>query len=833
MKPYIAILIDSFWEAVGNKVLWALLIGWTLILLALAPFGYITERNFRFSSFDIAKRESLIEELAKGTKGQGGRDVQAIAKELEPDFVKELQAAAASDAPARRIRDRQLSEALNHVLTSTKLYSEEAFPTAARRKRLEPLLAQSAESLSPKNLEQLNRELLQLAFPLDLNRARGEQLWIGYAGFKLGDPLGIGRREISEFVEPLLLNFIIKLGLGVVAIFVALIVTSSVIPDTFRSSSLHLLLSKPISRVWLFLWKFFGGCIFVFVNITFVLVGLYLIAGLRFELWNNGLLACIPLLMFVFVIFYSVSALAGLLWGNAIVCVVTCMIFWLFCFSIGFMRDIMRPQVEVNQQVSRVREIGQHVLTVNEQGKVGVWNSTYSVWQPATESGLQGQARTFGPIYDPQQNLIVIKSFFRLPFGELQAPSRKVSVIRLSESSSKLDQPTSESEIAPAPAADETIETNESDAHTAAPAIEESAEPVAGEAESVESNQPTNLSDAREKSLWNSDPGPALPEQLFELLEMDRKLIAVCRAGIYQLSLDKLEMKEVEQASVFGIKIPWIAGNAFEKVTPSDFYLADNTSAAVLSNESGIVIASSGKLDVLKFSGDKFVVEHSLTLSEAGLEGGLEGDGTEASLVQMNDNFCVLARDGLPLAVLDANLKLVGSVSMPASSKARQIAWLPGTNKLAIVTHTGELLQVDCDSLSLVSLNIPYAGKLTSVSWLDADRGWFGVMPNQAHLINVSERKVEQSCVPKSTTFELIYSWFINPLYLVNPKPSALDNTMSYLLSGDKTMTTQLVTRDLEAAQIKLQIWQPIFSNLAFVAVIMGISCIYVARKEF
>lgn len=796
MKPYIAILIDSFWEAVGNKVLWALLIGWTLILCALAPFGYITERSYRFSGFDVAKRGPIIEKLARGAKGQGAADIQAVARQLNPDFAKRLQDSSDSESSGRKVSDRDLAKELNRVLESTQLYSEEAFPTAGRRQRLEPLLSQAPESMSSQSLEQLNRELLQLAFPLELNRPRGEQLWIGYAGFKLGEPLGIGRREISMFVEPLLLNSIIKLGLGVVAIFVALIVTSSVIPDTFRSSSLHLLLSKPISRVWLFLWKFFGGCIFVLVNITFVLVGLFLIAGFRFDLWNYGLLACIPLLMFVFVIFYSVSALAGLLWGNAIVCVVSCMIFWLFCFSMGFMRELIRPQVEVNQQISRVREVGPHVLAVNEQGGLGVWNSKYAVWQPAIESGMQGQSRTFGPIYDPVQKLIVVKSFFRTPFGELRGSSRKLSVIRLQE-----------------PSETTATETARSVGGTGLVAIEEA----------------TSLVEARERSIWNSDPGPDLPEQLFDLLEMNRALIAVCRGGLFKLDFDKLEGSGVEQEAVFGIKIPWLNPRAFETVTPPEFYLADNTSASVLADGNGLVIFSSGKLDVLRPGEGKLVIEQSTTLSEAGIE----GDGTEASLVQMNSNFCVLARDGRPVTVLNALLEPLGEVALPGSLKARQLAWIPGTDQISIVTHTGELLKLDCQSRQLTPLDIPYGGSLTSIHWVDGQRAWVGVIPNRAYLINVTEQKVEQSCAPRSTTFEMIYSWIINPLYLVNPKPSALDNTMTYLLSGEKTMTTQLVTRDLEAAQVELQVWQPILSNLAFVIVIIGASCIYVARKEF
>jgi hypothetical protein len=310
---------------------------------------------------------------------------------------------------------------------------------------------------------------------------------------------------------------------------------------------------------------------------------------------------------------------------------------------------------------------------------------------------------------------------------------------------------------------------------------------------------------------------------------MNRSLIAVCRGGLYKLDFDKLDSPGAEQESVFGIKIPWVDSRSFVTVTPADFYLADNTTASVLADGKGLIVYSSGKLDVLRPGDEKLVIEHSTTLAEAGID----GDGTEASLVQMNSNFCVLARDGLPVTILTAQLEPLGEVPLPGSLKARQLAWIPGTDQISIVTHTGELLKLDCQTQQIAPLSIPYAGSLTSINWLDSQRAWVGAMPNRAYLINVTERKVEQSCAPRSTTFEMIYSWIINPLYLVNPKPSALDNTMTYLLSGEKTMTTQLVTRDLEAAQVELQVWQPIFSNLAFVVVIIGISCIYVARKEF
>ena len=53
MRPYLAIIKDSFVEALASRVLWVLLILITLVLVALSPLGFRAERttNFRPSDF--------------------------------------------------------------------------------------------------------------------------------------------------------------------------------------------------------------------------------------------------------------------------------------------------------------------------------------------------------------------------------------------------------------------------------------------------------------------------------------------------------------------------------------------------------------------------------------------------------------------------------------------------------------------------------------------------------------------------------------------------------------------------------------------------------------
>ncbi|MCA9190510.1 MAG: ABC transporter permease [Planctomycetales bacterium] len=809
MRPYIAVLIDSFWEAVSNRVLWALLIGWALVLGALVPFGYVSERSFQLVSSDIQERGPLLEKLARGLKGQGRASIQRVAERLETEFADRIRDYKADDVSGPRIRHSEIADALNYSLKSNSLYDADTFPTAAARPRLKPLLDLPAESRSEADNEELNRELIQLAFPLELSSPKGERLWIGYAGFKIGEPLIVSRRQIDEFVEPLVLFFIIKAGLGILVVFIAIVVTSPMIPDTFRTGSLHLLLSKPISRVLLFLAKFLGGCIFVLVNIAFVLIGLYFIAGVRFDIWNEGLLACIPLLLFVFVIFYSVSALVGLLWGNAIVSVVACLLLWLLCIAVGLLHGVMRQQLEIMPQLTRIQQFEDHIVSVSERGELQVWNDQYSVWQPGIERDGGNRMRTFGPFYDADSRSLVVKSFTRGPIGNFMSRSRKLDIIRLvADEQENTDTP-------------EQVSSNEETSRE----VDAAGSPTVKSSKAIGESSVGSVSEAREKARWMSDPGPELPTQVFDVLEVGNEILAITRGGLFQL--DRGRLKAIPESAKFlglDLKNLWGLGTGFLKVSSEDYVLNENAYSAAVDGQSALVVYSSGKLDWLSLEEGKLVVLHTTEL---------EADGTEAAILQANQEYVVVVRDHKPMLILSPDFQTtLHSIELPV--EIRNLSWVPGTSQqLIAVTHSGELWELDCAQASFTKIEWPYSGQATVLNWSTDQKAWIGIEPNRAILFDFKSRKIEKELMPAASTFDMVYNWVVRPVYTINPKPAALDDSMAYLLSGDRTQNLGLVNTDLEAAQVEIDLWTPIVSNVIFVVIVLGIGCLYVQRKEF
>ena len=67
MRPYLAIIKDSFREALASRVLWVLLALITVTLLAFAPLTYREEATVGLRERDVEASPLLAEELRKAS----------------------------------------------------------------------------------------------------------------------------------------------------------------------------------------------------------------------------------------------------------------------------------------------------------------------------------------------------------------------------------------------------------------------------------------------------------------------------------------------------------------------------------------------------------------------------------------------------------------------------------------------------------------------------------------------------------------------------------------------------------------------------------------------
>mgnify|MGYP001007260392 CR=1 FL=1 len=131
---------------------------------------------------------------------------------------------------------------------------------------------------------------------------------------------------------------------SLVAILTGVIVTGFFIPNMLRKGAVDLLLVKPISRPTLLIYKYLGGLIFILVNTSIAVGGLWLALGLRSGVWANSFLLMIFTYTFFFAILYSVSTLCAVLTRSVIASIlITCGAWFLF-FIVGALHGVYEQQ---------------------------------------------------------------------------------------------------------------------------------------------------------------------------------------------------------------------------------------------------------------------------------------------------------------------------------------------------------------------------------------------------------------------------------------------------------------------------------------------------------
>lgn len=145
------------------------------------------------------------------------------------------------------------------------------------------------------------------------------------------------------------------------ALLISTVITAFFIPNMLRKGSVDMLVVKPISRWALLLYKYIGGMTFMFLNAVVVVVGVWLVLGLRTHLWGTGFLFSIAILTFQFAMYYAVSTLFAVLTRSAIVSILmACLTWFVFGLLIGYgyqivdatrkVRDLIDAQMEATGQ---------------------------------------------------------------------------------------------------------------------------------------------------------------------------------------------------------------------------------------------------------------------------------------------------------------------------------------------------------------------------------------------------------------------------------------------------------------------------------------------------
>lgn len=148
---------------------------------------------------------------------------------------------------------------------------------------------------------------------------------------------------------------------GFFGIGVSIVITSWIFPKMMADGSLALLITKPISRVALFAYKYLAGATFAFLNAALLIGGTWLVLSWRSEWWNGWYLLNIPLLVLVFLVVYSVSVFVGTWTRSTLAALMAAMIAWflmgMMSTAVAMIRVLPSQGVQVPEKVAKAADI--------------------------------------------------------------------------------------------------------------------------------------------------------------------------------------------------------------------------------------------------------------------------------------------------------------------------------------------------------------------------------------------------------------------------------------------------------------------------------------------
>ncbi|HXT58182.1 MAG TPA: hypothetical protein VN699_06080, partial [Pirellulales bacterium] len=200
MRACLAIIKDSFREALSSRVLWILLVLTTLLLLALAPIGLDEQVSVNFTPGDVVDTQSLLERIERQQAASPPSPGKQVWKLFSPEFKTQLALERDSSQPASQPASRfnsvdfRLPKELNQVLKKRELYDPAAWTKIHLGEEAAALAKRGAAALSDEEVPRFNRLLLEAAYPESLARSLAPSVYFSYAGKRFGDALPLKKK---------------------------------------------------------------------------------------------------------------------------------------------------------------------------------------------------------------------------------------------------------------------------------------------------------------------------------------------------------------------------------------------------------------------------------------------------------------------------------------------------------------------------------------------------------------------------------------------------------------------------------------------------------------
>lgn len=208
---------------------------------------------------------------------------------------------------------------------------------------------------------------------------------VGFGMFDFDMPLiRQGSKEAETFYLLLFTDVIVRLWLGWFSLVLALISTCSIFPQFLQSGSIELALSKPVSRLRLFLLKYLGGLLFVAVQTSLFCTVAFIAIGLRLQEWSLSIFWAVPIITFAFSLIYCVGVLFGLLTRSTVFALLGALLFWSMTLVAQWTEDFIYKMAYVMPEIGMQVNFATGQVEEAQSDTANGWKKGYSTIQAIT-----------------------------------------------------------------------------------------------------------------------------------------------------------------------------------------------------------------------------------------------------------------------------------------------------------------------------------------------------------------------------------------------------------------------------------------------------------------
>lgn len=159
-------------------------------------------------------------------------------------------------------------------------------------------------------------------------------------------------------------DYFVGIWLSWLAVGLAIFSSASIFPDFMSEGSIGIPLSKPVSRLTLFLCKYVGSLLFVVLQVTLFCLIVLVAMRVRIGFWNPSVFWAVPLVTLMYSYIYSVVVLVSVKTRSVLAAVLAGFFVWFLAFGAHYVEEGFYWATRT-QELSLFTDSGHHPKTDN------------------------------------------------------------------------------------------------------------------------------------------------------------------------------------------------------------------------------------------------------------------------------------------------------------------------------------------------------------------------------------------------------------------------------------------------------------------------------------